>query len=164
MSEGPVTPAYGQDVQEVIRVLNDVIATELVSFLSYQQHASVITGAHAPLVAATFSEHAQDELQHALTFAARVKQLGGAPNLDPSTLATRSYVSYQVYLPTEFTAMLKENLLAERIVVQVYQGIIRWLSAGDPSSRRLFERVLEEEEAHAVGLRALLASSPDSRA
>ncbi len=164
MSEGPVTPAYGQDAEEVIKVLNDVIATEIVSYLRYQQHASVVAGAEVSVLAATFAEHAQTELSHALIFADRVKQLGGAPDFDPATLAGRSYTAYQVYLATDLTAMLRENLLAERIVVQAYQEIVRWLNAGDPTSRRLFERVLEEEEVHAGALRALLAAPTESEA
>ena len=162
LAEGPVTPTYGLNVEEVIKVLNDVIATEIVGWLRYQQHATVAAGAESTKVAGTFAEHASDELQHVLKFAKRVNELGGSPDFDPATLVSRSHTAYHVYIDTDLTGMLKENLLAERIVVQTYQEIIRWIGAGDPTSRRLFERILEQEEHHAGDLRQLLGTPVDA--
>jgi bacterioferritin len=156
ITEGPVTPAYGLDADDVIEVLNDVIATEIVSWLRYQQHALVVTGVESRAVSRKFSQHAGDELRHAVTFARRVKQLGGTPDFDPSSLAVRSKTAYHVYADTDLAGMLKENLMDERIVIQTYQEVIRWLDARDPTSRRIFERVLEQEEYHAGDLRDML--------
>lgn len=49
------------------------------------------------------------------------------------------------------------NLLAERIVISSYQEIARWLGDHDPTTRRLIESILEEEEQHADDLTDLLA-------
>jgi bacterioferritin len=51
--------------------------------------------------------------------------------------------------------MLKENLIAERIAITSYQEIIRWIG-DDPTSRRLMEKILEQEEEHADDLKDLL--------
>ncbi len=53
--------------------------------------------------------------------------------------------------------MLEHNLLAERIVISTYQEIARWLGDHDPTTRRLIESILEEEEEHADDLTDLLA-------
>jgi len=157
MADGPVTQAYVADLSAVIAVLNDVLATELVCWLRYQQHAIVAAGIDHKQIAEQFADHAREELQHALSIAARINQLGGSPDFDPSSLACRSQTAYHTYHDTDLSGMLKENLIGERIVIQTYQQIIRWLGADDPTTRRLVERILEQEEEHAGDLRDLLA-------
>lgn len=157
MADGPVTPGYMADLSAVIAVLNDVLATEVVCWLRYQQHAISAAGIDHKQIAEEFAQHAREELEHALAVAARINQLGGSPDFDPSSLAGRSRTAYRNYDDTDLPGMLKENLIAERIVIQTYQQIIRWLSADDPTTRRLVERMLEQEEEHARDLRDLLA-------
>src|ERR1700743_446965 len=77
MEAGPVTGTYGGDVKRLIEVLNDVVATEIVCFLRYSQHAIAATGIDRAQVAAEFREHAAEEMQHGLRAAERVGQLGG---------------------------------------------------------------------------------------
>lgn len=156
MEAGPRTPALGVDPEKVIAVLNDVIATEVVCWTRYLRHAISATGIDRAQVAAEFTEHAGQELQHALWAAERVSQLGGEPDLDPSTLADRAHTDYTAPAPKDLEQMLRDNLLAERIVIETYQEIVRWLGDGDPTTRRLLERILEEEEEHADDLVDLL--------
>jgi bacterioferritin len=54
--------------------------------------------------------------------------------------------------------MLQENLVAERIVISSYQEIIRWIGDSDPTTRRLMESILAEEEEHADDLTDLLGT------
>jgi bacterioferritin len=56
----------------------------------------------------------------------------------------------------DLTCMLQENLVAERIAITTYQEIIRWIGDGDPTTRRLIEKILEQEEEHADDLKDLL--------
>lgn len=56
----------------------------------------------------------------------------------------------------DLTGMLRENLAAERIVITTYQEIIRWLGDGDPTTRRLMEKILAEEEEYADDIVDLL--------
>ncbi|HEY3750167.1 MAG TPA: ferritin-like domain-containing protein, partial [Pseudonocardiaceae bacterium] len=91
MENGPVTQTYGGDVKRLVEVLNDVVATEIVCFLRYSQHAIAATGIDRAQVAAEFREHAGEELQHGLRAAERVSQLGGQPDFDPASLAARSH-------------------------------------------------------------------------
>lgn len=156
IDDGPVTTTYGLDVQRVIDVLNEVVATEIVCWLRYSQHATVAEGISREQVSAEFTEHAEEERQHMLRAAERVNQLGGIPDLDPERAAKRSHTTYTVYEEADLYGMLRDNLVAERIVIQTYQEIIRWLGEGDPTTRRLMESILEEEEEHADDLNDLL--------
>jgi len=156
MADGPVTPGYGGDQTEVVTVLNDVVATEIVCWLRYQQHAIVASGIHRGPVVQEFTEHAAQELQHALWAAERINQLGGTPNLDPGGLSGRAQTEYRIFDADALDEMIKENLVGERIVIQLYQEMVRWIGDRDPTTRRLLERILEEEEEHADDLRDLL--------
>jgi bacterioferritin len=157
MAQGPVTEGYAADRKRVIDILNDVVATEVVCFLRYSQHAIAATGIDRTQVAAEFREHARQEMDHGLRAAERVSQLGGKPDFDPATLAARSHTEYVETDEKDLRRMLQENLVAERIVITSYQEIIRWLGDTDPTTRRLMESILAEEEEHADDLTDLLA-------
>jgi bacterioferritin len=152
---GPVTAAYGADAKRVIDVLNEVLATELVCVLRYKRHYYTAQGVHGPAVAAEFLEHANDEQRHADLAAERITQLGGEPDFNPTVLAQRSHTQYAP--GTDIADMLREDLVAERIAIATYTEIARWLGEADPTTRRLMEQLLEEEEEHADDLRSLLA-------
>jgi bacterioferritin len=158
MENGPVTQTYGGDVKRLVEVLNDVVATEIVCFLRYSQHAIAATGIDRAQVAAEFREHAGEELQHGLRAAERVSQLGGQPDFDPVSLAARSHTEYVTVEESDLSRMLQENLVAERIVISSYQEIIRWIGDSDPTTRRLMESILAEEEEHADDLTDLLGT------
>lgn len=156
MQDGPVTGAYEGDAKRIIEILNDVVATEIVCFLRYTQHAIAATGIDRAQVAAEFREHAKQEMDHGLRAAERISQLGGSPDFDPATLVARAHTEYVTTDETDLQRMLKENLVAERIVISSYQEIVRWIGDSDPTTRRLLESILEEEEEHADDILDLL--------
>lgn len=158
MDAGAVTSGNTIDVKRLIDVLNEVVATEVVCYLRYTQHAIAATGIDRAQVAAEFTEHAAEELQHGKWAAERVSQLGGDPDFDPTTLAQRSHTEYVTVEDADLKRMLQENLVAERIVITSYQEIIRWIGDADPTTRRLMEKILEQEEEHADDLNDLLGN------
>jgi len=155
MGEGAVTGAYKADRERVLSVLNEVLATEIVCVLRYKNHHFVAKGIHAQSVAKEFAEHAADEQEHADLVAARITQLNGIPNFDPKGLATRSHAEYHEAAKLE--DMIREDLIAERIAIETYSSIVRWLGDDDPTSRRMIETILEKEEEHAEDLANLLS-------
>ena len=155
MESGPVAGAYGENVARVIDVLNEVLATELVCVLRYKRHHHTAQGVHAPAVAAEFLEHAADEQRHADLAAERISELGGEPDFDPAVLVSRSHTEY--FAGTNLIEMIREDLVADRIAVLTYAEIIRWLGDADPTTRRLMEHLLADEEEHAEDLRRLIA-------
>lgn len=156
MDEGAVTESYGKDPDQVTRILNEVLATEIVCWMRYSRHAISASGINRAQVSGEFTEHAEEERQHAMWAAERITQLGGEPDFDPATLAERAHTTYETFADDDLTGMLKENLAAERIVITTYQEIIRWLGDGDPTTRRLLEKILAEEEQHADDIADLL--------
>jgi bacterioferritin len=56
----------------------------------------------------------------------------------------------------DLVSMLKEDLYAERIAIESYSEIVRWLSDNDPTTRKLIEDILKVEEEHAEDLKSLL--------
>jgi bacterioferritin len=159
MEQGPVTEAYGKETSYVTDVLNDVLASELVCVLRYKRHYYTAQGVHGPTVAAEFLEHANDEQRHTDQVAERIVQLGGEPDFDPAVLLQRSHSQYVA--GGTLREMVQEDLIGERIVISTYAEIIRWLGDADPTTRRLMERLLTEEESHADDLRSLMQQLPD---
>jgi bacterioferritin len=136
-------------------VLNEALATELVCVLRYKAHYFAAQGINSEGVKAEFLQHANDEQGHADLLSERITQLNGEPNLNPEGLASRSHSEYAAGgdLPT----MIKEDLIAERIAIDTYGEIVRWLGEKDPTSRRLMETLLEKEEEHANDMNDLLS-------
>lgn len=154
IEKGPITAGYKADLKRVITVLNEVLATEIVCVLRYKRHYFTASGIHAQSVAQEFLQHANEEQQHADSVAQRIVQLGGSPNLNPEGLATRSHSQYDE--EESLVGMIREDLVAERIAIQSYAEIVRWLGTDDPTTRTLIEGILRVEEEHADDLRTLL--------
>ncbi|WP_176059711.1 ferritin-like domain-containing protein [Paraburkholderia sp. BCC1876] len=154
MSDGPVTQSYGADRETVLKLLNDALATEIVCTLRYKRHHFMAKGINSEAVAAEFAEHAAEEQEHADRIAERIVQLGGAPDFAPDGLKTRSHSEYKE--GDNLTDMIKENLVAERIAIDTYREIVRYLGEKDVTTRRMFEDILAVEEEHADDMADLL--------
>lgn len=154
IGKGPITAAYGADVERVIAVCNQALATEIVCVLRYKQHHYAAAGLEAEPVAQEFAEHAAEEQGHADRIAARISQLGGVPDFNPETLTSRAHSEYVT--ADALRAMVTEDLVAERIAIASYTEIITWLGNDDVTTRRMFEEILANEEEHADDMRTLL--------
>jgi bacterioferritin len=155
MMDGAVTGAYGADREQVISVLNEVLATEIVCILRYRNHYYMASGINADPVAQEFLQHADEEQMHADWVSVRIAQLGGTPNWSPDGLAARSHAAYSE--GESLVDMITEDLVAERVAIETYSEIIRWLGNDDPTTRRMIEDILKMEEEHADDLASMLA-------
>jgi len=154
IENGAVTEGYKADRETVVKLLNEALATEIVCVLRYKRHYFMASGIHAEGVAAEFLQHANEEQGHADQIAARIVQLGGAPNLNPEGLLSRSHAEYVE--GDTLIDMIKEDLVAERIAIDSYRELITYFGNDDPTSRRLMEEILAVEEEHADDLVNLL--------
>jgi bacterioferritin len=154
MSEGPITDAYGADRAQVIDVLNQALATEIICVLRYKRHYFMADGLNSGPVAAEFLQHANEELGHADQIALRITQLQGEPNFSPIGIQDRSHAEY--IEGDGLVDMIKEDLVAERVAIESYAEIVKWLGDKDPTTRRLMEDILAVEEEHADDLLNLL--------
>lgn len=154
IEEGAVTTGYAADREAVIRMLNEALATELVCVLRYKRHYFMAKGIHADPVKAEFLAHAGEEMVHADRLAKRLVELGGEPNFSPDGLSARSHAEYVE--GDTLNAMIKEDLIAERIAIESYREMIAYLGEHDPTTQQMLKEILASEEEHADDLASLL--------
>jgi bacterioferritin len=154
VGDGPVTADYDLDPRQVVQLLNEALATELVCVLRYKRHYYMAQGIKARFAAEEFLEHATQEAEHADRIAERIVQLGGEPDFDPDSLTKRSHAQY--HQGTDLKEMLLEDLVAERIAIESYREMVRFLGDHDPTTRRMLEEILAVEEEHADDINDLL--------
>lgn len=154
VEDGAVTSDYAGDREKLIEMLNESLATELVCVLRYRRHYYMARGVNSESVAQEFLAHSNEELGHADRLALRIAQLGGEPDLNPDTLTAKSHAEYVV--GSDLKDMIKEDLVAERIAIESYRGMIETIGSSDPTTRRLLEDILAVEEEHADELADLL--------
>ena len=159
IEQGAITPGYGADRETVVKLLNEALATEIICVLRYKRHHFMAEGLNAQPVAAEFLQHANEEQMHADQIAGRIVQLGGEPNFSPEGLTTRSHAEYVE--GEGLTDMIKEDLVAERIAIDSYGEMIRYLANDDPTTRRMLEEILAMEEEHADDLASMLKDYGD---
>ena len=150
LDDGAVTPSSSRWREDIVRLLNDSLATELVCVLRYKRHHFTAHGLASPHIAEEFMVHANAEASHADRIAERIVQLGGVPDFSPDSLTRRSHAEYDE--STDLKSMLRANLIAERIAVEAYRQMIRMIGDKDPTTRRMLEDVLADEEEHAEEL------------
>jgi len=156
LEKGAVTEDYGLDMNRAIELLQTVVATELVCVLRYTMHSISVVGITSESVGNQFRAHAQDEQKHMTMAAERIDQLGGTPNFDPDGLASRSATEYGK--GGNLVEMVKQNLVAERLVISHYRDLIGYFGDKDPTTRRMLEHIMEEEEDHATDMHDLLVA------
>src|SRR6266550_2542041 len=147
---GAVTDTYRADRGTVIKKQNEALATEIVCVLRYKRHYFMAQGIHADPIAQEFLQHANEEQGHADQIADRIVQLGGSPNFNPDGLTTRSHSEYVE--GTTLVDMIKEDLVAERVAIDSYTEMIRYIGDNDITTRRMLEGILAVEEEHADDL------------
>ena len=147
LEKGAVTPSYGPWREDIIKLLNDALATEIVCTLRYKRHYFTAKGVASPKIAEEFLVHANEETAHADLLAERIVQLGGEPDFSPTTLMDRSHADYDG--SSDLQAMIRANLIAERVAIEAYSQMISLIGDKDSSTRRILESILSQEQEHA---------------
>jgi bacterioferritin len=150
---GAVTDEYTADRAEVVNILNIVLATELMCVLRYKRHFFMVAGINAEGAKKEFLEHAQEAQQHADRVAARIVELNGLPDFNPDTITVRSLSEYTTAQTVQ--EMIKDDLIAERIAVESYSEVVRWLADNDMTTHKLMADILMVEEQHAADMQKL---------
>lgn len=154
LDNGAVTSDYPLDLKQAYKYLNAALATEIMCVMRYRHHQIISKGIDRPQVAAEFKEHGDDEQRHMMMIAERINQLGGNPDFNPGTVLERTATEYGS--GTDLLKLVEEDLIAERIAIMVYRELIEWFGTGDPTTRRMLEEILKDEEDHADDLSELL--------
>ena len=147
LDQGAVVPSYGPWREDIIKLLNDSLATEIVCVMRYKRHHFTAKGLSSPKIAEEFMVHALEETAHADEIAERIVQLGGEPDFSPATLLERSHADYDE--STDLKAMIKANLIAERVAIEAYTQMIHLIGDKDSTTRRMLKGILSQEQEHA---------------
>ena len=156
LGDGAITNNYGGKVEDAIALLNHAVATEIVCVLRYKFHAVGAAGLASEAVKEEFAQHAKEEAEHLDLLAERINQLGGKPDLNPDGIVGRAATEYVE--GANLIDMIKENLVAERIAIEMYREMVRYFGDKDPTTRTVLERILAQEEEHANDMHDLLVS------
>ncbi len=158
IEDGAVTAGYSADVGEVLKRLNEALATELVCVLRYRRHHFMARGIFSRGIADEFLVHSNEEQGHADLIASRIVQLGGEPDFAPDGLSARSHAEYVA--GGSLVEMIREDLIAERIAIDSYRELLLFLGTDDPTTSQLLRSILAVEEEHADELADLLVDLP----
>jgi len=150
IEQGAITPAYGPWREDIVKLLNDSLATELVCIMRYKRHHFTAKGMSSPAIAGEFLVHANEETEHADMIAERIVQLGGEPDFNPANLLQRSHADYDE--STDLKSMIRANLVAERVAIEAYTQMVKLIGDKDSTTRRIIEHILSQEQEHAEEL------------
>ena len=157
IESGALTAGYELDRAKVCELLNEALATELLCILRYKRHYFMADGLKAEVAAAEFLEHAEEEQEHADRIAERIVQLGGEPDFNPDHISSKAHAEYSE--GDTLWDMLKEDLVAERIAIDTYREMVKFFGDKDPTTRRMLEDILAQEEEHADDLAGMLSGA-----
>jgi bacterioferritin len=154
IADGALTAGYKAKVETVIKLLNEALATEIVCVLRYKRHYFMASGINSLGVKAEFLQHVIEEQIHVDQLAERIVQLGGEPNLSPEGMLSRSHSEYVE--GDSLVRMITEDLVAERIAIDSYREMVTYVGTDDPTTCKILEGILAQEEEHAEDLSSLL--------
>ncbi len=159
---GPITREYKADMEHVVRALNSLRSTEIMSYLQYMQHQYMAVSLLSPGMKTEFAAHATQELDHANRLADRVQQLGGVPIYDPKEISSKAAnVGVAPEQGSTLAEMVTEDLILERQQIEAYTALIREIGDQDLVTRQVLLSILIETEKHASELADYLKRSPN---
>ena len=148
------------NAETVIRLLNEALATEIISIHRYKRHYFMTAGIRSRHVKAKFLQHMTEERAHADQLVECIVQIGSEPDLSPERLLSRSQAEHVE--GDSLTEMITADLLAERSAIDSYRAMIASIGAHDPTTPLILEQILAQEEAHAENLVGLLSAAHQS--
>ncbi|HKZ53701.1 MAG TPA: ferritin-like domain-containing protein [Candidatus Acidoferrales bacterium] len=131
--------------KKTIELLNQALSDELAAIYQYMWHHFHGQGMESPAIRELFKEASMDEMKHAEALAERITLLGGDPTHQPGP----------VKFGGDLRKMIKDDLAAEEDAIKFYRKAVAQCE-DDPTTRRLFESLLEDEERHADTWRTTL--------
>ena len=131
---------------EIIEALNRALTVELTAINQYFLHGEICGNWGYDRLYAFIRKESIDEMKHAEMIAERIDELGGTPNINVGPISSGG----------DLEKMLRDNVAAEEEAVERYTKQIQDVGMSDPTTRRLLEDILAEEERHLNEWRTLL--------
>ena len=125
--------------KKLLDLLNKGIAREIQVSIQYMWQHVLVTGIKSVAVEGLFKEIAISEMKHAEEIAERLAYLGGTPTTKPDP----------IFMGSDLEEMLRLDEKAEEEAIRLYRTTIKVANEEDDiTTRRLFEKILAEEEQH----------------
>ncbi|WNM64153.1 ferritin-like domain-containing protein [Candidatus Nitrospira neomarina] len=154
LKNSTITSGFKDKANMVVKLLNEALATEIVCVLRYKRHYFMAAGISSFSAKAEFLQHALEEQAHADQLAERIVQIGGEPNLAPEGFLNRSYPEYVE--GESLREMITKDLIAKRMAINSYRAWVASIGAYDPTTCKILEGILAQEEEHAEDRASLL--------
>jgi bacterioferritin len=134
-------------------LLNEDLAREYQSIISYVVYSQVLSGAQYTDIAAQLELHARQELEHALTISRQIDYLGKMPAVTPKPVRTSK----------DAVQMLRFDLENENDTVRNYRDRVRQCEAlGEYAMAEQIRQILMQEQDHQIDLATALGEEvPD---
>lgn len=120
-------------------MLNEAIAREIQVSIQYMWQHVMVRGINAESIGGVFKGISITEMKHAEAIAERLDYLGGVPTTKPTPIE----------IGRNTKEMLEIDKRQEEEAIALYKEIIKLAEKeGDIVTKRLFESILADEEAH----------------
>ena len=149
LAEGAASAGGARDRNTVVRLLNDILASELMWLMRYRRRYLLSGGLPEISEGRVVAEPTPAD-----RLVRRIVELGGEPDLDPDHLLSRCLADYAAR--GSVAEMIREDLRAERIVIASYVEVIGYVGDSDPSTREVLEANLDRESMRAAQLSQIL--------
>lgn len=141
---------------EVLNILNEVLASQVISCLRYKLQESMAMEIQACSMASEFSKFAQKAQYHVGLISERIMQLEDEPsfNLEKSLIGNHSLFTEG----SSLQEMIKEDWVAERIAIDSLREKISAIADNEKITSCVLEKILVSKTEHADSLINLITS------
>ena len=140
--------AKSKSAEAVVKVLNDVLTSELTSINQYFLHGEICRNWGYQRLYKLGKKHSIDEMKHAEEVMERVLYLGGIPNVQRLN---------KINIGETVPEQLKSDLVLEKEAIdRLNEGIVICRKSDDNGSAVLLEKILVSEEEHVDWIEAQL--------
>jgi bacterioferritin len=140
-------PARAQEREQIVEMLTKAYWMEIETVMSYIANSINPDGVRAQEVIRSLAADIQEELDHAMQFARRIKELYGVVPGSEQFTAEQSYLQPPREM-TDVTTVIKGVIEAESGAIEHYARIIEHTDEVDPVTADLVTTILHDEEGH----------------
>jgi bacterioferritin len=146
---------------KAVELLQTLLTAEIACVQRYTSLSVSPLGLKYASIGAEFQEQANDERRHMMLLAERIVDLGGVPDFAPCALAIKFYASDET--EDSLAGIVRDNLEAERGVIEHYRGLIRYFSKLDHETCKVLKYILQDEEHHIIDMCDLIDTESGAR-
>lgn len=146
-SKGILSDARRAEREKIVGMLEKAYWMEIETVMSYVANSTNPDGVRAQEIIASLREDIQEELGHALQFAARIKELYGVVPGSKQFSAEQDYLQPPEH-QNDIVHVIRGVIAAESGAIDYYNEIIEATEETDPVTNDMVIAILRDEEGH----------------